>query len=268
MSEDETTLPRIPEEACTVLRQAADRVSTARSLGDLDDGSLAIRFRNRARHMAAQHKRLASSKEVAADLAACNADVAAAESSATFPRTASVPALIFVANTCNALAAVAALEGRDQAALDLAMGALQTVRTYRALSRARSVDSTIYAIAARAATSAGKLAARQGMSPQRLLEVFDANVTRPFSPLMSSSDLSAPRAFAVVALLRAALAAPRTDANSEYLQRIAKEIERIRSAIRPPGDMAAMRFDADLGAVLDEVRLRESEQLPAGFRWE
>jgi hypothetical protein len=268
MVENETPLAHIPEEARTVLREAAERVSIARAVGDFDEDSRSTLCRRRARDMAAEHKRLASSTKVAADLAACNADVAAVESGASFPHTASVPALIFVANTCNALAAVAALEGRDQAALDLAVGALQTVRTYRALSRARSLDSTIYAISARAAASAGKIAAMQGMSPGGLLEAFDVNVTRPFSPLMNSSDLSAPRAFAVVALLRAALAAPPTDASSAYLQRIAMEIERIRNAIRPSQDGAAMRFDADLGAVLDEVRLREHEQLPAGFQWE
>ena len=250
------------------LLEAAAREVEAHRMGSPADSELLIeRFKTLAREATNAAKERPSSSKLALALAERNAETAAALSGTDFPSTTSVAGLLFVGNTYQALAAHAALAGDDQSALDLGIAALDAMRSFRALSRIRSIDGTVYAIAARAGTSAGRLAAANNLNVRELLRAFDSNVTEPFAKLMQSGELSAPRAFAVVALLRAALARPETDQSTEYLGELRDEIRRQRRALTPKRGVAAQRFNADLDAALDEAEFREQDQRPTGFKW-
>ncbi len=193
-----------------------------------------------------------------------NADYAAAASIdvASFPDQTTVLGLLAIANLETALGRAADLGGDREAALQHFMSALAMLQRFRAHARMSTLDSAIYGVASRAATVVGELAADRGLTIADLLRRLDENIITPYARLMSTGELSGPRAFAVVALLRRALSvAP------EYLAARREEMRRLQATLTPVDERAAKRFRMDIAAILREAETALSGEDHVAFKW-
>lgn len=198
-------------------------------------------------------------------LSVANARVAAAASLGVgaFPEEVSVDALIAVANLSVSLGRASQVSGDLDAALGSYMLALDLVRVYRAYTRVASVDQITYGVASRAAAAAGTLAASRQLSLGSTLDALDRNIVTPYSALMQSQELSAPRAFGVVALLRRALVA----GDQEYLGQLRTELTGALDDLMPTPPAARMRFEADMNALQSELDIRLGHSQRGHFEW-
>ena len=198
-------------------------------------------------------------------LSRANADVAAAASLGiqAFPAEVSVDGLIGVANLSVSLGRTSQISGDVDQALDLYMLGLDLVRVYRAYTRVASVDQITYTVASRAASAAGELAAERYLPLANALDALDRNIVQPYSTLMKSEDLSAPRAFGVVALLRRALVL----GNPDYLVHLRADIVPLLDSLVPDTPAARIRFEADMAALLSEVDVRLGKRKRGAFEW-
>ena len=198
-------------------------------------------------------------------LSRANARVAAAASLAVpeYPSAVSVDAVVAVANLTVSLGRSRQVEGDLDAALDAFMLALDLVRVYRAYTRVASVDQITFGVASRAAAAAGELAAERKLTLDLTLDALDRNIITPYSTFMRSDDLSGPRAFGVVALLRRAL----LRAEPEYLEQLRTALEGAYDSLLPSTPSARIRFETDMDALLTEVDINLGRKQRGSFEW-
>lgn len=196
----------------------------------------------------------ANAKHVAAMSQACVA----------FPDDVAVGAGLPVANVETGLARDCQLRGDADGALRHFQAALESLSQSRAYSRISTMDPAIYGISARAAAAAGEYCADRNLGVAGFLGRIDENIIMRYAPLMSTGDLSGPRAFGVVALLRRAMVHRN---RIEYISTLRQDVIGMRKALEPSDPKAAKRFQIELNAIIDEMDLVLGIRKAGEWKW-
>ena len=263
-------LGTLPPDVLQAMSDAKDRARRAGVPPGLDRNARLRAARATAKAATDASNEAPSSTESVERLSMANADLAAVASLAhldEFPRAVSVDGLLPVANLAVSVGRQHQLQGDRQAALDHFVAGLGLVRAFRAYSRVASVDQAVYGIAARASAAVGAIAAGRRLDLAATLEALDRNIISEYQSLMTNGDLTGPRAFAVIALLREALRTATASEDFTYLRCLHSDIVAARDGLAPRADNARRRFDSDLAALLGEVGARLGEETRSGFRW-
>lgn len=257
-------LSDLPPDVCEYLQAAMQKIR--RQAEDGYEGAwLVERARADAKEATLASNQEPSNQARIESLSQANARVAAATSLGVkaFPAAVSPDALIAVANLSVSLGRTRQVSGDLDGALGLYMLALDLVRVYRAYARTAAVDQITYGVASRAAAAAGELAAERQLSLERTLDVLDRNIVHPYSALMTSEELSAPRGFGVVAMLGRALVL----GDQEYLKQLRAQLDGLQESLVPVTPAARMRFESDMAALLSEVDVRLGKRQRGTFEW-
>jgi hypothetical protein len=267
---DSVPLAALPDDVLDALRIAKERVLDRRDGRASGQAERLESARSVARSATEASNRSPSSKKTVERLSVANAELCVIASLAhidRFPNEVSVEALLPAANLTVSIGRRHQLEGKLEAALDHFSAALTVVRAFRAYSRVASVDQAVYGIAARAGGVVGAIAARRRLDLATTLAALDRNIITVYEGLMTSGDLSAPRAFAAIALLREALGFAVTPDDFTYLRRLRSDIVAAQDDLEPRTENAMRRFRSDLAALRGEVATRLGEEAHAGFTW-
>ena len=263
-------LSRLPDDVVAAMEAAKERLARATVPGGPSRDARLAAARAAAKTATEASNQAPSAEDLVERLSAANADMCAVASSAQldeFPREVSVEALLSVANLAVSVGRRHQLDGDLESALDHFVAGLRVVRAFRAYSRVASVDQAVYGIAARAGAAVGAIAARRRLNLATMLDALDRNVVGQYENLMTNGDLSGPRAFAVVALLREALRTAAGVNDLEYLRGLRGDIVARREELAPRAENARQRFDSDLAALLAEAAARLGEETNSGFNW-
>ena len=258
-------LTGLPPVIDTYLRDAKVAMERATHDEGYDGASLLAWAKAGAKEATTASNELPSDVDRIEALSRANANVAGAASIGlrAFPAEVGIDGLIGVANLSVSLGRKCQVQGDLDGALDLYMVGLDLVRVYRAYTRVASVDQITYGVASRAASAAGELSAERYLPLSRALEALDRNIIQPYSMLMKSEELSAPRAFGVVALLRRALVL----GDEDYLRQLRSDLAPVFDSLVPDGPSARIRFQADMAALLTEVDVQLGDRKRGTFEW-